>query len=298
MHEFANMIAVKELESYVEAQAQMRILAASDFWPRVRAALYGEKQHVLTLPWGYAHGKFDIRQGELTIWTGYKGHGKTSVLSHAMIGLMVQGEKVLVISPEFTAEGLLVRKIRQLAGTTEPEEGFAKKAMRFLGEHLWLLDHQGLVPWRLVMGACRYAYDRFGISQVVIDSLMKCGIAPDDHDIQKQFVDRLQSFAHDTGAHVHLVAHARKGMDDSRPAGLHDIKGTSEIGDMAENVVSVWMNKKKAKAEDKSAFECEPDCRVTIEAQRNHSWMGSIPLDFHPSAQFLPTSARRPFEYL
>jgi twinkle protein len=214
-----------------------------------------------------------------------------------MVGLMLGGEKVLVISPEFKASDIIIRKVKQLVGTTDPSEEFAKRAVRTLNAQLWLLDHQGLTPWRLVLGACRYAYEKHGITQVVIDSLMKCGIAPDDFDNQKQFIDRLQSFAHDTACHMHLVAHARKGQDDSRPAGIHDIKGTSEIGDMAENVVSVWMNKRKAKSAD-NTFRGEPDCRVIVEAQRNYSWIGVFGLDFHPSGQFIPMGSNRPYDYL
>ena len=39
-------------------------------------------------------GKFDFRPGELTLWTGVNGHGKTTFLSNIMLKVMQAGQKV------------------------------------------------------------------------------------------------------------------------------------------------------------------------------------------------------------
>ena len=87
------------------------------------------------------------------------------------------------------------------------------------------------------------------------------------------------------------MAHARKGESDDKPARLHDVKGASELCDMAENVLSVWKNKRKLDAQSKgnAKHDDEPDALLTIDSQRNgDGWTGSIQLWFHPgSFQFI-----------
>jgi twinkle protein len=106
---------------------------------------------------------------------------------------------------------------------------------------------------------------------------------PDDYSAQKMFVDHIQTVAHANPLHIHLVAHARKGNDDSKPPRLHDIKGASEIADMAENVLAVWRNKEKEKNPEKKSDE--PDASLTVEAQRNgDGWIGNCNLMFNRDA--------------
>jgi twinkle protein len=44
---------------------------------------------------------------------------------------------------------------------------------------------------------------------------------------------------------VHLVMHSRKKEDEFAPPGKFDAKGTGTITDLADNVMTVWRNKKK-----------------------------------------------------
>lgn len=56
---------------------------------------------------------------------------------------------------------------------------------------------------------------------------MKCGISPEDYGKQKHFfVDAVQQIAHRSKAHVHLVAHGKKGGGDEKIGSVHDVKGT------------------------------------------------------------------------
>ena len=79
---------------------------ASEFMGRVKSMFYPahgeERDPVLRLDrdvdW------FEFRPGELTVWTGYNGHGKSLMLSQILLGLMQQGERVVVFSGEMTPE--------------------------------------------------------------------------------------------------------------------------------------------------------------------------------------------------
>ena len=289
-----------DLSQYLEPEQSTAVRPAHHFADKAIDILSGRKEAKgLPLPWSKTAGLFAFRPAELTVWTGFKGHGKSMLISQVLLHAMTSGERVFILSPEFRPEGILARKIRQAATNPHPPESFARRFLAWAGGgRLWLFDHQGSLTPDTVTGVIRYAVDQHAVTHVLVDSLMKCGIAPDDYGRQKRFVDELQGIAHQTGAHLHLVAHARKGESDDKPPRLHDVKGTSELCDLAENVLSVWKNKRKLDAQSNgiTKHDGEPDALLTVDSQRNgDGWTGSIRLWFHPpSFQFLGDPIHHP----
>lgn len=278
---FPNRIAEElDLAPYMHEEIAHRVKSAGDLSDDLIRLLIGEDaDHGTPLPWNMLRGKFEFRMHEMTLWTGYKGHGKSALLSQALNACMTRGDKVFIISPEFKPARVMARLLFQKIKTRQPSAEEVSAWLGWATTRLWLYDAQGSLKPYEVIALCRYAAKELGVQHILIDSLMKCGMAPDDYGSQKQFVDQVQSVAHRYPTHIHLVAHARKGHDDEKPAKLHDVKGASEIADMAENVLSVWRN--KAKEKDKSKRQDEPDAILTIEAQRNaDGWIGSVPLYF------------------
>ena len=253
------------------------------------------------LPWGKFAGQFALRPKEITAWFGYKGHSKSSVLSEIIASLMVVGRKALLISPEFPALELLRRKVRQCAASAEPSERYVRSWSAWANKRLWIFDKQSKLNPELVLGVVAYAIQELGIHHIVVDSLMKCGIGSDDYNTQKDFVDRLQHLAHQSAdTHIHLVMHARKSEDDHRPPGIHDVKGASELIDMVENAMSVWMDKRKQIDKDagKSIEEGRPDVLLTLEAQRNFPVVGKrYGLYFARGLRFCGGSSIQPKPY-
>ena len=231
-----------DLSQFTEPENVHQVRDASRFKKRTLDILNHKNQAIgVPMPWLKTRDLIELRPGELSIWSGYKGHGKSQLLSQVMLHVMRLNNKVLIISPEFKPEEVLARKCRQESGSSRPPEAFVNDWFDYAKSRLWLFDHQGALKADNVVALCRYAVATHGVQHIVIDSLMKCGIGvgSDDYSKQKLFVDKLQSVAHQCGPHIHLVAHARKGSSDDAPPGLHDVKGTSEIGDMAENVFTV-----------------------------------------------------------
>ena len=194
-------------------------------------------------------------------------------------GFITMGQRVFIISPEFPAHRVLHRMLIQSLGVARCNEPMAIQWLDAVKDNLWLYDQQSSLQPQDVPALCRFAVNRLGVDHILIDSLMKCGMAPDDYAKQKKLVDDVQQVAHRSKVHIHLVAHGRKSdKDDGKIGGLHSIKGGSEIVDMAENVIIVWRNKEK---EQGGGNIDEPDCIVKIEAQRNgDGWIGKIPLWF------------------
>lgn len=285
IHEFPNLVPDDiDLSAYMEPDSKHRVREVAHYRDSVIRGLIGEdKEPGTPLPWNGLKDRFELRQHEMTIWSGYKGQGKSALISQVFNFAMCRNEPCFVISPEFTPVQLLLRMIFQRLKTRLPGGEELQEWFDWATKRLWIYDQQASVNANDVPALCRYVCEKFGVRHILIDSLMKCGIAPDDYGSQKRFVDQVQNVAHKNPVHIHLVAHARKGKDDLSMPGLHDIKGGSEIADMAENVVFVWRNKAKeiARSQNDMAKIEEPDAMIKVDAQRNaEGWLGSLPLWF------------------
>jgi twinkle protein len=132
---------------------------------------------------------------------------------------------------------------------------------------------------------------------------MKCGIATDDFNGQKSFVDKLCVHARDTGMHIHLITHGRKGDSENRRMDKHDVKGASEITDLVDNVFTIWRNKPKEEAVRTQRADAEtlaePDMVLSCIKNRHGEWEGSVTLWFDPeSLQYLGQPGTRRIDFL
>ena len=57
-----------------------------------------------TLPWSNTHNIVCLRRGELSIWPGMSGHGKSMLIGQVALGLMAQGEKVTPAESDLRAK--------------------------------------------------------------------------------------------------------------------------------------------------------------------------------------------------
>ena len=302
MSHYQNLIPDSiDLSAYMEPEAKHHVRTVDHYRDGVLLHMLGEGEKTgRNLPFKSTHGKFQLRENEMTTWVGFKGHGKSAVISQVLVNCMAHNEPVFVISPEFTPVQLLLRMIYQKLITREPSAGELKEWFEWAVKRLWLYDQQASIKPDDVPPLCRYVCEEFGIKHILIDSLMKCGIAPDDYSRQKLFVDQVQNVAHNYPVHIHLVAHARKARDDSSVPSIHDIKGGSEIGDLVENVIVVWRNKPKEIAQsmnDQAKYD-EADAMLKVEAQRNaDGWIGSVPLNFDKKSMRFYEIDEQPPEY-
>jgi twinkle protein len=119
------------------------------------------------------------------------------------------------------------------------------------------------------------------VRHFVVDSLMMTDVpedGPGAFTAQKEAIRSLCDFAKRHGAHIHLVAHPRKGKDESGAPGKMDVAGSSKITDGADNVISVWRAQKdlaEPPQSDQEAYEKwlkiqeSPDAKLILKKQRN-----------------------------
>ena len=224
---------------------------------------------------------FRFRRGELTIWSGFNGHGKSLMLSQVQLGLMAQGGKFIVFSGEMQPEYLLERTIKQATGLNHPAQGYTKAVMAWLNDRFWLFDQLGSSTIKRLIEVFTYANKRYSVGHVVIDSLMMTDVPEDGNGAftaQKEAIRNLCDFAKKFGVHVHLVAHPRKGKDESVGPGKMDVAGSSKITDGADNVFIVWRaqkDKEEPPLSDADAHEKwvklqeSPDAKLHLRKQRN-----------------------------
>jgi len=137
-----------------------------------------------------------------------------------------------------------------------------------------------------------YAYKRYGISFYIIDSLMMLNVLGDDYNGQAGFVKKLLAFKEQYKVHVNLVVHPRKKMNELEMIGKLDIKGSSDISNLADNIFSVHRNKTKEQLRQKQYInaltelergklqdlEFRGDIVLKCEKQRHGNWEGDIEL--------------------
>jgi twinkle protein len=242
------------------------------------------------LPWPKYENFLRLRPGELTIWPGMNGHGKSMLVSHVMAHAMAEGDKVCIASMEMTPAQTMQRMCRQVFGSNGPLTRDIREMHHWTDGKLWIYDQQGGVTPERILAVARYTRAELGVNHFVVDNLLSCGI-PEDGDgwlsKQKAFVLALATHAHDTGQSIHLIAHSKKLKDEFTAPGKYDIKGSGSISDLADNVFTVWRNKAKEKAvaNDERTHDHESDCLLIVDKHRHGEWEGAVKLWYHAGAQ-------------
>lgn len=236
------------------------------------------------LPWDPLRGKVGIRPGEVSLWFGFNGHGKSLALGQVVLGLTGQGEKTCIASFEMRPRKTLARMARQHADAGAPDAKQVDSFLRYCDRRVWVYDQTGSVEAAKVYAVIRYAADVRGVNHFVVDNLTKCVASDDDYQGQKALVDKLTTLAQALNIHIHLVHHARKGQDENRPPRKMDALGASAITNLVDNVFIVWRN--KAKAEEPGKFEDAPDAMLICDKQRHGTgWEGVLNLNYHGRSQ-------------
>lgn len=285
-----------------ETEAQTKVKPASEWMAELITKLRNpDTTKKVYLPWEKTRSVFQFRPGEVTLWAGQNGHGKSLVTSQIALSLLGQGEKVCVASFEMKPVTTLARMARMFAGdnpfTPEFQNDAGIEALTELyrdfsdwtDSRMWLYDQQGTGDAKKVIAMSRYCAKELGVTHVFIDSLMKCVQGEDDYNGQKSFVDELTALARDNAIHVHLIHHIRKPANEGHIPDKYDNKGSGAITDLVDNVMMVWRNKPKeddlkAKGQH-SNKRTEHDAAILCRKQRNGEDEPTIQLWFDKNSQ-------------
>lgn len=291
----------------IESEPVAKVLPA-DVWrdDLIDVITNGSQIHGAKLPWNKTHDRLRFRPGEVTLWQGANGHGKSQLLGMACLGFVAQRERVCVASFEMTPRATLHRMMRQAAMNGSPSVEFVDVFLGWAIGKLWIYNQMGECTPAMMAAVIRYCAQELKIQHVVIDSLMRIVKGEDDYNRQKDFVALLCSLARDHDLHIHLVHHVRKLTDESTVPGKFDSKGSGAITDQVDQVLTVWRNKKKAREIELANHrgilvspdvEQQPDALLVCDKNRHGEWEGRIPLWYHAtSLQYTPDNRCMPID--
>jgi twinkle protein len=178
-----------------------------------------------------------------------------------------------------------------------------------MDDKLWLFNLVGKEKIDRLLDVFEYARRRYGVDTFIIDSFMRLGIGVDDYKAQDNAIFQLTDWVVQRPVHLHLVAHARKSENSGVPD-TEAVKGTSEIGANAFNVLGVWRNRKledqlsqarlQNDEEEIRHLEAIPPVSINVAKNRNGDFEGKRGLHFdlrnyryysgqRDSRQYVPT---------
>lgn len=184
------------------------------------------------------------RLGDLTIWSGYSGSGKTTILNQQMLHIATESNhRICYASFEQSREELEIIFTRQING--EVNNDTIDKTMDFLEDKFYWYNYETPTNPNDIFTAFTYAMKRYGCDIFVIDNLITCGLGEEDKDAIIAFVNSLKNFCKKNKVSIHLVAHSRKSQKDDNEStipGKHTVRGHSSITDVCMNGLTVWRN--------------------------------------------------------
>ena len=254
--------------------------------------VYGDK-----MPWSKTWEDFRFRPSEVTVWAGQNGHRKSMVLGQVMLWI-AREKKVAIASLEMKPTETLWRMCLQAAGSSTggtPTEEFIREFSAFADNSILIYDQLDSVKTEKILGFVHYAAKHLGCDHIVIDSLAKAGISVEDRQGETEFINRLAWAAKHLNCHIHLVAHIRKpqsGMEH-KPATKYEVKGSSTLVDLVDNVIVVHMDKKRDQLkhlpdlteDQRDYFDSHHDMLLCIQKQRHGAFEGTFAFYNHPSLQ-------------
>lgn len=261
--------------------------AASDYYKET----IEEFSPSISSPKGYTHpllegydGKMEFLPGDVTVWTGITSHGKTTWLNYMTVCAIMTGRVSFIASLEMKPARLISRMFKGLVKRSMLAQGEIDSCFKQVEDKLFFADKIGYIQRKELLDMMLFAYSRYGVEHIVIDSLMRIQGLEEDYPAQGDFLNELQAFSKQTNSHIHIVCHPRK-TDEGTAPGKMDVKGSSLIMNNCDNLIAVHKNMEKEKIRRERPLEDEEDmsmhdAEIVSEKQRDQGWHGRVRLRF------------------
>lgn len=197
-------------------------------------------------------------EGDLTVLTGKRGEGKSTISGEFIGNAIAQGWKACCYSGELSKEEFQMWLHFQFAGSDyigikyDPvaeenvpyiDPDIARRIRAWYDGKLFLFDNCevfGEDTYRSILSVFSQAAGRLGCKFFLVDNLLISTADTDEEElkVQKRFTNALKQFAKRWNAHVMLVAHPRKTPAD-KPLSNDDVAGNAAITNLADNVMSI-----------------------------------------------------------
>lgn len=235
--------------------------------------------------------------GALSVWTGKRGEGKSTLLGQILLEAINQGHLVCAYSGELPKIQFKLSIMQQAAGyrnvTRREDERSGRvfydvkpeaeeKINAWWNKRLFLTDIQreNAHDENNILRIFEYARRRYGCDTFLVDNIMTAELRDaaklGSWQAQSAFTGRLVAFAKAHGVHVHLVAHPRK---TEKRIEADDVGGSSDITNRADNVFKV------ERVKEEMVAEAGHSMLLTVLKNREFGAMPKVELDFNPASR-------------
>ncbi|SBS97715.1 POM1 [Plasmodium ovale curtisi] len=182
---------------------------------------------------------YGLRMGELSIWTGATGVGKTTLLSQLSLDYCIQGVSTLWGSFEINNIKLGKVMLNQFCGKNLEKniDLFDIYADKFELLPLKFLKFHGSTNIDQVLDAMDYAVYAYDVKHIIIDNLqfmLNINKFSDIYELQNIAIDKFRSFSTNKNVHITLVVHPRK--EDNNLLSISSVFGSVKSTQEADNV--------------------------------------------------------------
>jgi twinkle protein len=217
------------------------------------------------------------REGEVTIWTGSNGAGKSTILNQNVLDLASRGLRICVASLEMPPKRYLKWAVQQYIKNDKPTDDQIIESIVWMTGKIFICNRADTIEPKTLLDLFKHTARKYGVNHFIIDSLSRIRLDNTNfYESQQDFISQLLNFSKKYSCHVHLVAHPRKGEKDSDEPGKVDIKGSGYIQDMADNIIRM------TRVGDKEKEKVDFDARITVLKNREYGFLGGIDLEFDP----------------
>ncbi|CAJ0830845.1 12794_t:CDS:2 [Entrophospora sp. SA101] len=219
------------------------------------------------------------RLGEMTIFTGGTGTGKTTILSQLSLDYCRSGVSTLWGSFEIPNIRLAKKMLQQFAQkdlSLHPEE-FTEWTNKFQQLPMYFFKFFGTTEINTVLDAMNHAIFAYDVQHIIIDNLQfmtsEMGRYNNRWELHDRTISAFRKFATDRNVHITLVVHPVK--DYGKLIDIHSIFGSAKIAQEADNIIILQ------KVRDDQGLEIRS---LDIKKNRFDGTVASIPIEFIPDS--------------
>ncbi|KAG8183233.1 hypothetical protein JTE90_014408 [Oedothorax gibbosus] len=210
------------------------------------------------------------RKGELTVFSGQTGTGKTTFMSEYSLDLCIQGLPTLWASFEITNTRLMKTMLSQFSrcSLVDNVDSYGHWAEEFRKIPMFFLNFHGPRTLKRILKAMANAVIVYNVQHIVIDNLQfmmnmeDYSASLDQLRRQDQVFGAFREFASRWNCHVTLVIHPRKEPEFSELSNT-SISGTAKATQEADNIILLQTTKNRQYLQvTKNRFDGHKGCVI------------------------------------
>lgn len=192
--------------------------------------------------------------GQVSVWSGLNGSGKSAFLNQQILEYVKQGYKVMLFSGElmdYSIKNILYRLVagkeflKQSDNKTYyylADNRIKKIIDEYIGDKLYIYNNKFGAKPKEIIDTIRYAKNKLGVQIVILDNLMTMNLKDlnyNKYEAQSEFAKMIANLSKELTIHIHCVMHPTKTIGFLRK---NDISGSADLSNAVDNVFIIHRN--------------------------------------------------------